>query len=76
LDSGQVTATATVTMCHMTRRTDPATAMRYQTDPEARPSTRTLTALTAAYVVAAGCHGVLAVAFKVWGGTACWPWCC
>ena len=40
--------------------------MRNHTDPEDRPSTRTLTALTAAFVIAAGCHGVLAVVFKAW----------
>lgn len=43
--------------------------MRRHTDPEDRPSTRTLITLTVTYVVAAGFHGVLAVRYEVrWHG--------
>ena len=58
-----------VAMSDMSRRLDPATAMRHHEDPERRYSTRTLAFLTAAYVVAAGCNGVLAVMYRArWHG--------
>jgi hypothetical protein len=40
--------------------------MRHHADPDGRPSARTLITLTVTYVMAAGCHGALAVMFKVW----------
>lgn len=43
--------------------------MRRHTAPEGLPSTRTLVTLTVTYIVAAGCHAVLAVVFEVrWHG--------
>ena len=65
----RVTTVMCAAMCQMSRRLDPAAAMRHLTDPERRYSTRTLAFLTAAYVVAAGCNGVLAVMYRArWHG--------